>query len=97
MLIFNKPSFQPRIVTSAKDSDILQANSSIPVVQQNMDTPAKMGAIFYNSIRQNQSYAVAGELAAKVHLRLTSLKGHALTFMIRLLIILPYQQHTPGG
>ena len=39
-----------------------QANSSIPIVRQNLDMPAKLGAIFYNSIAQNQSYAVAGML-----------------------------------
>ena len=38
----------------------LQTNSSTPIVRQNMDTPAKLGAIFYNSIAQNQSYGVAG-------------------------------------
>ncbi len=38
----------------------LQTNSSTPIVRQNMDTPAKLGAILYNSIAQNQSYGVAG-------------------------------------
>ncbi|CAK0783597.1 hypothetical protein CVIRNUC_006796 [Coccomyxa viridis] len=34
-------------------------NASIPTVRQNMDTPAKLGAILYNSIAQNQSYGVS--------------------------------------
>ena len=42
---------------------MLQANTTISVVQQNMDKPSKLGAIFYNSMRQNQSFAVAGKLA----------------------------------
>ena len=39
-----------------------QTNSSIPIVRHNMDVPAKLGAIFYKSIAQNQSFAVAGML-----------------------------------
>ena len=38
----------------------LQTNSSTPIVRQSMDTPARLGAILYNSIAQNQSYGVAG-------------------------------------
>ena len=48
---------------SSKGSHVLQANTTIPIVQQNMDTPSKLGAIFYNSMRQNQSFAVAGKPA----------------------------------
>ena len=38
----------------------LQANSSIPILRQNIDMPVKLGSIFFTSIAQNQSYAVAG-------------------------------------
>lgn len=52
----------PRFITASSEVHCarLQANSSIPIVRQNMDTPATLGAIFYNSIAQNQSYGVAG-------------------------------------
>ena len=56
----------------------LQTNSSIPIVRQNMDMPAILGGIFYNSIAQNQSYAVSG---------MQSDPGGVCTITIMLLVI----------
>ncbi|CAK0779336.1 hypothetical protein CVIRNUC_004747 [Coccomyxa viridis] len=39
-----------------------QANNSIPIIQQTIDFPQRLGTIFYNSISQNQSYGVADAL-----------------------------------
>ena len=41
--------------------DVMQTNSSIPLLQQNRQMPADLGTIFYNSIANNQSTAVAGD------------------------------------
>ena len=43
---------------------MLQANTTISVVPaEHGQTNQSWGAIFYNSMRQNQSFAVAGKLA----------------------------------
>ncbi len=46
-----------------------QANNSIPIIQQTIDFPQRLGTIFYNSISQNQSYGVAGKPSSNLRHR----------------------------
>ena len=46
-----------------------QANNSIPIIQQTIDFPQRLGTIFYNSISLNQSYGVAGKPSSNLRHR----------------------------
>ena len=58
--------------------DVVQTNSSIPLLQQNRQMPADLGTIFYNSITNNQSTAVAGD-ASQMPASASNIVKHSAT------------------
>ena len=59
--------------------DVMQTNSSISLLEQNRQMPADLGKIFYNSITNNQSTAVAGDSSQGPASASNSVK-HSATF-----------------